>query len=160
MDNLRKQADMHKRNPQMRFWRKVDTSGDCWIWTATLIPRGYGRFWLDGKQRLAHRVAYEWLIGSIPETLEIDHLCRVRACVNPDHLEPVTADENQRRARPHRKANKSPRSATTCVNGHEYTPDNIKIEPETGWRKCRTYLRAKAKRKRERRKARVTIEAA
>jgi hypothetical protein len=142
---------MSKRTtPQLRFWRKVDTSGDCWIWTATLIPRGYGRFWLDG-QKLAHRVAYEWLVGPIPEGLEIDHLCRNRRCVNPDHLQPVTGRENQRRARVHR-APRSLRSPTTCVNGHEYTPENTKIEPETGWRKCRTCRRALEKRKRERRK--------
>jgi hypothetical protein len=91
-----------------RFWSKVDKNGalptwtpflgPCWAWTAGLFPAGYGCFKLDGKSRLAHRLSYEWVIGPIPEGDDLDHLCRVRECCNPAHLEPVTPAENARRA--------------------------------------------------------------
>jgi hypothetical protein len=83
-----------------RFWSKVDKSGDCWLWTGTITNR-YGRFFLaHGRMTPAHRWAYESLVGPIPEGLTIDHLCRNPPCVNPDHLEPVTVQENVRRALP------------------------------------------------------------
>lgn len=69
----------------------------CWIWTGSTIRSGYGRLMYRGEQVLAHRRYYEHHVGPIPEGLTIDHLCRVRACVNPDHLEPVTNAENVRR---------------------------------------------------------------
>ena len=86
------------RNPATapgRFWPKVAESGDCWVWTAFRMPNGYGQF----DKQYAHRWAYEHLRGEIPEGLELDHLCRVRHCVNPWHLEPVTHAENHRRRR-------------------------------------------------------------
>lgn len=81
-----------------RFWSKVDqTTGPvpaslgtrCWIWTASKVEDGYGRFW-SGKNLAAHRVAYEWLVGPIPADREIDHRCHNRACVRPEHLRVVT----------------------------------------------------------------------
>ena len=84
-----------------RFWPKVEFTGFCWNWTAGTSAKGYGCFRLgghDGKRTSAHRVAYELLVGPIPDGLELDHLCRNRRCVNPDHLEPVTGDENKRRS--------------------------------------------------------------
>jgi len=72
-----------------RFWPKVDASGDCWVWVAYRDPNGYGSFYRDGGPTYAHRVAWELLVGSIPEGLVIDHLCKNPPCVNPDHLEPV-----------------------------------------------------------------------
>lgn len=77
-----------------RFWSKVNKTDSCWIWTATLYDSGYGRFRYNNKWNKAHRIAYNFLVGEIPEGLELDHLCRVRCCVNPDHLEPVTHREN------------------------------------------------------------------
>ena len=76
--------------PEERFWAKVDKTDDCWLWTANRTNAGYGHFWLDRRMVLAHRFAYELLIGPIPDGLTLDHLCRVRACVNPAHLEAVT----------------------------------------------------------------------
>lgn len=71
----------------------------CWIWTMTLTPKGYGRMWSPERGRLvsAHRHFYEHFVGPIPDDLQIDHLCRQRACVNPTHLEVVTQFVNQQR---------------------------------------------------------------
>jgi hypothetical protein len=81
-----------------RFWGRVDKTGDCWLWTGTLTEKGYGsRVQYQGEQHYPHQLAYRLLVGPIPDGLVIDHHCRVRNCVNPDHLEPVTQEENTRR---------------------------------------------------------------
>src|SRR5678809_309255 len=88
---------------EQRFWRKVAQTGnvcECWIWQGSTRD-GYGRFWLDGKGVLAHRYSYESSVGPITPGLQADHLCAVRACVNPWHLEVVTGAENTRRAEEH-----------------------------------------------------------
>ena len=69
-----------------RFWSKVDANGDCWLWTASIRRDGYGAFRLNGRTKYAHRLAWEALIGPIPDGRQIDHLCRARRCVNPDHM--------------------------------------------------------------------------
>jgi len=101
-----------------KFWFFVSQAdvdaGGCWMWRGQTIPLGYGRLSHGGPLQ-AHRVAYEILVGPIPEGLTIDHLCRVPGCVNPAHLEPVTASENLRR----RHA-----AVTHCPQGHEYTAEN------------------------------------
>ena len=76
----------------------------CDVWIGALSTKGYGQFWINGRQTQAHRWAYENLRGPIPEGLEIDHLCHNPACVRVDHLEPVTHAENLRRRRPFAKA--------------------------------------------------------
>lgn len=83
----------------VRFWEKVVVEEvghktPCLLWTAHIASKGYGQFKLHGKYRQAHRVAYQAVHGPISEGLELDHLCRVRHCVNPDHLEPVIHREN------------------------------------------------------------------
>jgi hypothetical protein len=80
-----------------RFWSKISKTDTCWLWTGTLDTKGYGQFWDGQVIARAPRFAYEFLVDAIPEGLTIDHLCRVVACVNPAHLEPVTSEENTRR---------------------------------------------------------------
>lgn len=99
-----------------RLWAKIEKTETCWNWIGYLSPKGYGRFNVNGKNKYAYRVTYEWIKGPIPDGLELDHLCRNRACVNPDHLEPVTHKENQSRGIHATK--------THCKWGHEFTEKN------------------------------------
>lgn len=111
----RKHGDPHKEWADLvpvedRFWDKVDkvAPNECWVWTGSK-SRGYGYFNAGGGRFVqAYRFSYELAKGPIPEGLEIDHLCRNRACVNPGHLEAVTHQENMRRARRARKEANSP----------------------------------------------------
>jgi hypothetical protein len=119
-----------------RFWAKVQPTGFCWEWTAGLNERGYGQFRIGPVKRKAHRVAYELLVSSIPDGLELDHLCRVRSCVNPDHLEPVTRAENNRRSFATIQAAAAIRARTHCVNGHPFDAANTAIT-KAGHRRCR-----------------------
>lgn len=125
-----------------RFWAKTQLEGDCLVWTGALAPNGYGKFSRgfapDARRYNAHRFAYVATHGQTD--LELDHLCRNRACVNPDHLEPVTRMENVRRA-----------MSPTCPQGHPYTADNTILERgrpgQNPSRRCRTCRRERQSRK-------------
>jgi hypothetical protein len=80
------------------FWIKVDADGDCWVWRGAVDRYGYGKATINHVRHIAHRVAYELMVGPIPEGLTLDHLCRNTLCVNPDHLDPVTNRVNIQRA--------------------------------------------------------------
>lgn len=120
----------------------------CWTWTGSLGSHGYGQLAVNGKPKLAHRVAYEQLVGPVPDGLELDHLCRNTACVNPKHLEPVTHAENIRRS----DVALGIRSAAThCANGHGFTPENTVPRKRNGsvHRVCRT-CKSESRRRRSR----------
>lgn len=124
------------RPVEERFWEKVnkDASGGCWEWIASVTANGYGQFAVS-KTEVArpHRWAYEALVGPIPEGLQLDHLCRNRRCVNPAHLEPVTARENTLRGETRAAANAA---KTHCPLGHAYDEANTFLYQ--GRRTCRT----------------------
>lgn len=125
-----------------RFAAHVTLEGECWLWASTLRDDGYGKF--SGRQ--AHRVVYEEVVGDIADGLELDHLCRNKACVRPDHMEPVTRLENMRR-----------RYAiyTHCKSGHEFTLDNTYRMP-SGHRACRRCRAAAVVRYQARKRARTS----
>lgn len=137
---------MAERIPiEQRFWPKVNKNGSapehrpdleaCWEWMAFRQPDGYGQLGRGGKRGgfvLAHRFAYELLVGPIPEGLQIDHLCRNRSCVNPAHLEPVTLVENLRRGERAQQ--------THCKRGHPFDDANTYRSPN-GHRHCRACRR-------------------
>jgi hypothetical protein len=124
-----------------RFWSKVNGSdvADCWVWTAAL-NHGYGVFYTHvdsaGRRRLigAHRWAYDFLRGPFPDGLQLDHLCRNRACVNPWHLEPVTSQVNSERG--------SWGMRQTCPQGHAYNDENTGRRTTRRGRECLTCRRA------------------
>jgi hypothetical protein len=128
----------------------VDENG-CWIWRGNISEKGYARIWVDEtiRYKRAARVSYEVFVGEIPEGFEIDHLCRNRACVNPDpeHLEPVTHHQNVLRAVPFRLGE-------TCRNGHTYSDVGYRVilrKGRTGVnRVCKACLKASSARYRER----------
>lgn len=138
-----------------RFMAKVNQTSACWLWTAWLDKNGYGKFWLAGRNAGAHRVAHQLFIGPIPPGYEVDHLCFVRSCVNPEHLEAVTPSENVRRMVLRRTPYQHKRDR--CPNGHEYDTENTSVTP-TG-RACKT-CKADANRAYYERNRELTIQRA
>ena len=157
---------MEVKSALERFNEKfvVNEETGCWEWTASFNAGGYGQFWLKGKMRRAHRVAWVLYKGFIPDGLHMDHLCHTwavaagtcdggpscphRACVNPEHLEPVTQQENIQRG----GAGKYLTEKTHCPQGHAYVGDNLYVDL-SGKRQCRTcrrdHSRLRMRRKRE-----------
>lgn len=114
-----------------RFHERIVISGDgCWLWTGATDGHGYGAINVEGRARKAYTVAYTLLVGPIPEGLQLDHLCRVRACCNPAHLEPVTSKENARRGL-------NGVLNVACPHGHPYDEANTYYAPGNGGKRCR-----------------------
>lgn len=121
-----------------RFWGKVNkhsdendpalTLGPCWEWMSRKTVTGYGVFELEGKTRRAHILSWMAEHGPVADGLELDHLCRNRACVRPSHLEPVTHKENMRRGKAAQK--------THCLRGHLLSGENLRLNTNGG-RVCR-----------------------
>jgi hypothetical protein len=110
----------------------VEPNTGCWLWGGSLNTGGYGAICVNGAKMVAHRFAYERWRGPVPPGLELDHLCRQRCCVNPEHLEPVTHRENVRRG----TAGDQHLAKTHCPKGHPYSGNNLAIA-NTGQRRCR-----------------------
>jgi len=122
-----------------RFLDKIspEPNTGCWLWTASLDHHGYGQFNNGHTMVKAHRFCFSEIAKRhLPSDLTLDHLCRVRSCVNPDHLEPVTLSENGKRGLGAASLN---RSKTHCKNGHKFDAANTRITLERGniRRKCR-----------------------
>lgn len=123
------------------FWGYVTKTDTCWVWNGGLDNHGYGAYRMPGKGRVkAHRVAYQQMVGPVPEGLELDHLCRNPACVRPEHLEPVTHAENVRRA-----------MRSHCPHGHPFDEANTLYRPN-GHRRCRQCCRESNRRSARRKK--------
>lgn len=110
-----------------RFESKVlpEPNTGCWLWVGPHVGGGYGALWVNGHNRVAHRLLFEKINGPVPVGLELDHLCRVRCCVNPKHLEAVPRKVNLGRGL-HRN-----RVKLTCLRGHPF--DTVKRQ---GQRRC------------------------
>ena len=130
----------HQLQRFMKYVVPVTESG-CWIWMGSINPKGYGQFNFNspGSQSRAHRIAFEHFKQIIPLGLQLDHLCRVRCCVNPNHLEIVTNQENVLSG--HGVTAKNAQK-THCPRGHEYTTANI-CKSLSGHRRCRMCDRAR-----------------
>ena len=111
-----------------RFWSKVDKTKDCWTWTGILKPDGYARFRVGPRLQYVHIYSYRLLVGEYDSSLQLDHLCRTRHCVNPAHLEPVTQKVNMERS--------SHATRKDCRYGHPYAGDNLYVNP-AGSRACK-----------------------
>ena len=117
-----------------RMAERIEKTEGCWYWRGNVNPAtGYGRLGIGQRNFAAHRLSYELHVGPIPEGLDLDHLCRVRHCVNPAHLEPVTRWENTRRGV---GITAQRARSNVCKHGHEYTTENTIIQ--RGYRLCRT----------------------
>ena len=126
-----------------RFWLKVEKTEGCWLWTAYRRPDGYGQFRVGSRMVKAHRFAYELLVGPIPDGRETDHLCRVRHCVNPAHLEPVTHRENTLRGDTPAARNAA---KTHCPQGHPLAEGNlVPFDLRRGRRRCLTCHREQSR---------------
>jgi hypothetical protein len=137
-----------------RFANKVAlTDAGCLVWLAGLAGAGYGHFHTTqtaqekARDVYAHRWSYEHHVGPIPDGLHLDHLCRNPACVNPDHLEPVSQRENTMRGTGFSARNAA---KTRCDHGHRFTAENTYVDRE-GYRHCRTCRRAADRRRQPRR---------
>lgn len=119
-----------------RFWPRVEKTDTCWLWHGTLMRNGYGTFTVRGplRRQMAHHLTYRLDGRAIPEGYLLDHICRVRNCVNPDHLRPLTNRENVLLGIGPTAINAQ---KTYCSKGHEFTPENT-WRDRRGGRRCRT----------------------
>ena len=107
-----------------RLFSHIKKTDTCWVWESGKDKDGYGFTSIKSRYKLAHRVVYELLVGEIPQGLQLDHLCRNRSCVNPNHLEPVTSRENTMRGNGPSSLNAK---KNLCKSGHEFTEKNTYI---------------------------------
>ncbi len=125
---------------RMRERIRLDPTTGCWVWTGGRTSSGYGSVSLSGRNTTAHRAIYEATRGPVPAAQVIDHLCRDLLCCCPDHLEPVTNQENVRRGDASWKNGERQRSKTHCLRGHPLSGVNV-YTTSTGARQCKAYKR-------------------
>lgn len=118
---------------KLEFYSIPEPNSGCVLWIGSVIKDGYGRIKLNGRATLAHRAAYELKHGPISPGMVLDHLCRVRCCINPGHLEMVTNKTNSLRGTG-QGANNAKK--THCIHGHEYNSGNTYRRPASGNRDC------------------------
>lgn len=125
-------------NRWIRFEEKIVriSESGCWVWDGSLSPEGYGKLTVNRRTSYAHRVAYERYVGPIQRGLQLDHLCRVRCCVNPSHLEPVTQRMNALRGACGDVTRDRHAKKCACKSGHEFTAENTYFYIRSGY-KCR-----------------------
>lgn len=140
--SFRHSALYRSLTPEQRWWANIEVVGRCWIWQGRPNGNSYGVLRVKGKTTAAHRFGYELLVGTIPDNLELDHLCRNRLCVRPEHLEPVTTRVNILRGMG-RGAIEA--RMTDCKYGHPLSGENLYIRPSDGKRRCRQCNREKCK---------------
>lgn len=148
---------MPRTNTEADFWRNVDKTPGCWLWTATQDSHGYGSFSFSAftTTTRAHRIAYMLAVGPIPDGLVLDHLCCNKLCVNPQHLEPVTDRVNILRGTGVTAQNAQ---KTHCPQGHPYTDENVYSPPGNGYRHCRTCMSERTARTNAKRPKRFVCE--
>jgi hypothetical protein len=128
---------------EARFWPKVEKTSTCWNWMATRNRKGYGFLWLGARSHRAHRIAFELSKGRIQSGLQIDHLCRNHACVNPEHMEAVTNRTNSLRG--------CRAKQTHCKWGHLLAGDNLdRYALSRGHKRCKTCMHRWAEEYRQR----------
>lgn len=135
--------------PERHARRIREDATGCWTWTGPLNYAGYALFDWEGKTSRGHRVTYRLAHGSIPEGMQLDHLCRNRACLNPKHLEVVTARENTMRSD---ALTAKFAVATHCIHGHPFDLVNTYFRP-SGGRSCRTCAASQDRRQKAKRRA-------
>lgn len=130
-----------------RFWQYVSKGETCWLWTGA-TSKGYGLFAVQAAGRRvtmqAHRFAYMDVVGPIPEGMQLDHECMVRACVRPDHLQVV---DNRTNAMLGNGISRCHADQTECIHGHAFTPENTYVKPDGG-RQCKACRRATDRKRR------------
>lgn len=154
LETLAHMRQVHTRPVSERLLRDSipEPNTGCWLWMGVLMPNGYGQLSINGRHAYAHRASYETFVGPIPEGLTIDHLCRQRCCINPEHLEPVTTRVNLLRGD---GASAKNAQKTTCALGHPLSGDNLALYRGQRW--CNECGRRRAREYRARMRARKAI---
>lgn len=141
----------HEAAHEKRFWSHVEKTLTCWLWLGAKTRGGYGSCgdpWNPGKTMLAHRRSWRAVNGPVPGGLQLDHICRVRNCVRPEHLDLVTGWENTLRGNNHVAANAR---KTHCLRGHALSGPNLRVTP--AGRVCRACSNGSNRRKRAEKRA-------
>jgi len=139
-------------NVYERFFRFIEFRNGCWLWTGFIAPNGYGDFWYEGHSCHAHTSSYRLFRGEIPAGRQIDHLCKVRRCVKPDHMEVVTPRENLMRAETNAAINVA---KTQCIWGHPLSGENLYLHKDKDdhmHRRCKVCYARRDRERKQRKK--------